>query len=130
MTHEDPDDLVTIVTTETEFEAESLAVVLRDAGIDAFTFGSSFSALPVQQHWNRVPLQVRRRDAERAKARLDRVKQDSVDIDWDSVDLGERDDDRPLTPVDHVPILARIGLYVGIAIMLLAFLGFIAMLLY
>ncbi|MCA9295159.1 MAG: hypothetical protein KC983_01555 [Phycisphaerales bacterium] len=120
MTFEDPDDLVTIITTETEFEAETLALVLRDAGIEAVTFGNSFSALPVQQHWNRVPLQVRRRDAERAKARLTVVKQESIDIDWDSVDIGEREDRHPLTPIGHVPYLAKIGLVIGIVIMLLA----------
>jgi hypothetical protein len=127
MTFEDPDDLVTIITTETEFEAQTLALVLRNAGIEAVTFGSSFSALPVQQHWNRVPLQVRRRDAERARARLIVVKQESIDIDWDSVDIGEREDRHPLTPIGHVPALARVGLVVGILLIVLAAIGAIYM---
>jgi len=125
VSYEDPDDLVTIITTETEFEAETLALVLRNAGIEAVSFGSTFSALPVQQHWNRVPLQVRRRDAERAKAHLRAVKSESVDIDWDSVDIGERVDRTPLTPVGRMPILARVGLVVGCALMILALVGFV-----
>ncbi len=88
----DPDQLVTLTTATSEFTAHLLLAILEDAGIDAFTFGSTGTTLGVtgqstNPRWG-VPVQVRRRDLDRARSTLQANRRDSVDIDWDMVDVG------------------------------------------
>ena len=52
-----------------------------------------------------------------------------VDLDWDEVDVGERDDDLPLTPVNRMPLLARIGFAVAVAVLILTLAVMISMVL-
>jgi hypothetical protein len=102
-----PSDLATLTTCPSEFEAHSLVAVLRNEGIEAFAFGTARSALPMTSRWLEVPVQVRAEDLERARAALARNRQDSIDIDWEEIDVGERDDALPLTPTNHVPSMVR-----------------------
>jgi hypothetical protein len=122
----DPDDLVTLVSKPTEFEAHALVVVLEEAGINAFAFGMPQSLAPLGGPVTAVPVQVRRADLERAQRAMEKNIADSVDLDWDSVDVGERTDRLPLTTRRGMPWPARIGFAVAAAaliIMLLAALG-------
>ena len=66
-----------------------------------------------------MPVQVRRADLERARAALEKNTSDSVDLDWDEVDVGEREDHLPLTPVNRMPLLARIGFALAVAVVVL-----------
>ena len=116
MNHEDPDELVTLTTRPTEFEANVLVAVLEEAGIEAFAFGAMRAALPLSERLTSVPVQVRRRDLEQAKAALAQNVADSVDLDWDEVDVGERDDNLPLTQRNGLPLIPRIGLLTVILI--------------
>ena len=82
-------DLVTLAAPPTEFEANLLAVVLRDHGIDAFVFASSASGIgiPFCSGTLGVPLQVKSDDVEEARRVLASNKRDSIDIDWDELEL-------------------------------------------
>ena len=90
-------DLVTLAAPPTEFEANLLAVVLRDHGIDAFVFASSASGIgiPFCSGTLGVPLQVKADDVEEARRVLASNKRDSIDIDWDELELaGQKNPNR------------------------------------
>ena len=104
-------DLVTLVSPPTEFEANILAIVLRDNGIDAFvfsdpgaTFGVSFSSGTLG-----FPLQVPKDDLETARRILLENKRHSIDIDWDELELVGGD----ATPYEPkmMPISARVAFF-------------------
>src|SRR5688572_3109245 len=84
-----PDDLVTLTTTETVFQAGIIVAVLDEAGIQAFSFDGLSALYPLGQRLTPAVVQVRRADLERARAALNQNVADSVDIDWDEVDVGE-----------------------------------------
>ncbi len=119
MTESDPDALETLRTVNSEFEAHTLVAVLREEGIEAHVFAAMHASLPLGQRRFGVPVQVRRADLERARAALEKNATDSVDLDWDEVDVGEREDQLPLTPVNRMPLLARIGFAVAVAVVVL-----------
>ena len=120
MTSEDPDQLVTITMATSEFTAHILIAILDDAGIEAMSFGSTGTTLGVtgqiaNPRWG-VPVQVRRRDADAAKAVLLANRRDSIDIDWDMVDVGQSGPHTSSTP--HPPIAARVGWFVAVALVM------------
>lgn len=123
----DPNNLVTLTTRPTEFEANALVVVLRDAGIEAFAFGAP-QTLAFGQLYAPVPVQVRRADLDRARLALEKNVSDSVDLDWDSVDVGERVDDLPLTASTGMPLLAKIGYAAAVIAIVVMLLGALVML--
>jgi hypothetical protein len=86
-------DLVTLTTAPSEFEANLLAIVLRDNGIDAFVFAASSSGMGVSLSGGTigVPLQVRSNDVIEAKQILSSNKRNSIDIDWDELELSGND---------------------------------------
>ncbi len=104
-----PDDLVTLTTTETDFQAGILVAVLDNAGIKAFSFGAVSAMEPLGKRLTPVVVQVRQADVDRARAALAQNVADSVDLDWDQVDVGERVDDLPLTTREGMPPAARIA---------------------
>ena len=88
----DPDQLVTITTATSEFTAHILISILEDAGVQAFTFGSTGTTLGVagqstNPRWG-APVQVRRADLDTAREILLANRRDSIDIDWNQVDVG------------------------------------------
>ncbi len=87
-------DLVTLVAPQTEFEANILAIVLRDHGIDAFVFALPAIGMGVNlsQGTVGVPLQVRQEDIEVARQILLDNKQNSIDIDWDELERSGGDE--------------------------------------
>jgi hypothetical protein len=80
--------------------------------IDAFAFGTVTGAsmgmgiLP-------VPVQVRAADLQRAQAALKQNVADSVDLDWDEVDVGEREDQLPLSTRQGMPVMAKVSVVVA-----------------
>ena len=66
---------------------------------------------------------VKPEDLERAKEILDNCVADSVDLDWDEVDVGEREDYLPVGPVGRVPRLAKIALTIFLLSLLAWLLG-------
>lgn len=131
----DPDTLVTIRSTRTEFEASTVAAVLEDSGIRARVFATTANWVGWEGGiGNNVRVQVRRGDVERAEAVLKKNRQDSVDLDWDQVDVGVMEDlapeARPRFSMERLVArrhgrarVVRIGLIMIAATMLVAFLG-------
>jgi hypothetical protein len=122
--HEDADRLETLLVATSEFAANAIVVVLEDAGIEARAFGTIQGGLgfPLGHHtfgWG-TPVQVRASDLERAQNALDQARRDSVDIDWDSVELGEPEGSPP-PMTTGMPIPARLAFSVT-AIMVLVLL--------
>ncbi len=117
---EDSDELTTLSTAETPFAAHTIVMVLENAGIEAIALDAIQGGIGLPLNKARgVPIQVRRSDLDRAKAALEANTADSVDIDWDEVDLGEREDNLPLNTPGRVPPLVWVALG-AMALLLLA----------
>ena len=88
-------DLVTLIAPQSEFEANILAIVLRDHGINAFVFSSAHLGLgvPLSHGTYGVPLQVRREDVADARRILLENRRNSIDVDWDELELAGSDED-------------------------------------
>ena len=114
-------DLVTLVCLPTEFEANILAIVLRDNGIDGFVFATPTIGVGVGLNLGQlgVPLQVKREDVENARQVLLENKRHSIDIDWDELEAGDNDySDFP----KPMPITARVAFFVVLALLSLGLL--------
>ena len=124
-----PDDLVTLTTVETQFQAGIIVAVLEDTGIKAFSFGALNALYPISQRITPVVVQVRQGDLEAARAALKQNVADSVDIDWDEVDVGELEDAAPSKPRDHrrMPFLSRLGFVAALLAILAMFILAVAL---
>ena len=101
----DPDELVVLKETRTEFEASTIAASLEDAGIPARVYtGAANVILGGANVIDSAKVMVRAADRERALAQLRSIKQDSVDIDWSEVDVGDTID-----PPDAFPLCPACG---------------------
>lgn len=109
--------LVTIATVGNEFEANLMVAQLANEGIDAVCFPGGHAALPLSAKRFRIPVQVRDSDEESAREALDAI--DDSEIDWETVDVGEREDDLPLHVPGRMPLPAIIAATV-VALLLLA----------
>lgn len=87
---QDPEILVELTSARTEFEAETIAETLRSEGIPAEVFGLSSRVAQWELGINTAQkIMVRRQDVVRANEVLKANKADSVDLDWDEVDVGQ-----------------------------------------
>ena len=104
-------DLVTLICPPTEFEANILAIVLRDHGIEAFVFATPAIGVGVElsSGWRGVPLQVKKEDVEIAKQVLLDNKRHSIDIDWDELQISDEDNLEYVSM--PMPITARIAFF-------------------
>jgi len=129
MTAEEHCEVAVVVRVPTEFEAHTIAAILHESGIEA-------TVAPGAPSWTgQVALSpaaqgsaviVRSADLRRARTVLDESDRDSVDLDWDEVDVGDREDNLPLTPVGRMPIPAKIAAALAAAILIVtALLGLV-----
>ncbi len=86
---EDPDTLVDLTTTGSEFESSVIVESLKARDIPAFTFSNAGMTLQWEVAAS-LPFRVsvRRKDVELAREVLRAVQADSIDIDWSQVDVG------------------------------------------
>ncbi len=108
----DQDDLEPVAATETEFEAQTKAVVLRAEGIECAVVHNAPSwtgQMSLSPTGRGAFVLVKRQDADQARKILQQRIDDSVDLDWDEVDVGEREDTLPLRQINGMPILAKIA---------------------
>lgn len=95
--NDDPLQLVDLTTARTEFEAAVMVNALESRGIRARVFGLVGSTMQWEIAATQpIRVQVMRKDVEAAHAALTETRQDSVDIDWSEVDVGEPE--TPLPP--------------------------------
>ncbi len=86
----DPDQLVLFTSARTEFEGRTIAVTLEAAHIPARVFAAGANMLQWEGGYtDPIKVMVRRADLARAGAALKQNKQDSVDLDWSEVDVGQ-----------------------------------------
>jgi hypothetical protein len=121
MMTDENDELAVVVRVPTEFEAHTIAAILHEGGIKATVAPGAPSwtgqiALGATDQGSAVV--VRSDDLRRARTVLDESDRDSVDLDWDKVDVGDREDNLPLTPVGRMPIPAKIAAALAAAILI------------
>ena len=129
----DPDQLVTLTSARTEFEGSLMRSVLEDAGIRARVFATSAAGLQWEGGYtDPIKVQVRRADLVKAAQVLKKNKQDSVDLDWADIDVGEMEPGAPPAPFGKTTFwerrakrrrVARLGFTLLAASMLIAFIG-------
>ena len=118
-------DLAVVTVAVSEFEASAKVAVLEDHDIRATVSRNAPSwtgQMSISPTARGASVLVRRDDLERARAILEANAQDSVDLDWDEVDVGEREDDLPLTEPGRMPAAARFALVVAIGLIAVALL--------
>lgn len=129
MTSSDFQGLEPVVVVSTEFEAQTKAAVLESEGIvcRVITLTPAWTgSMNLSSSWQGTAVLVKPQDFEMAKQLLKKRVDDSVDLDWDEVDVGEREDSLPLTPVGRKELLARFAFFV---ILLSAFIGLLGLVL-
>ncbi len=117
------EDLALLATTATEFEAQMKAAVLRDQGIEARVLPAPPGAVhpgPLVPAPAAASVWVKRDDLGRARALLERTIRESGEIEWETSDVGAREDQLPLHAPGRMPLLVRAGLAVAVAAILLA----------
>lgn len=123
-------DPVTVATTATEFEAQTKAAVLEAEGITCRVVSNSPSwtgQVALSASGAGAVVLVAAEDADRAGDILkDRIA-DSVDLDWDEIDVGEREDTLPLRPIGSMPMPAKIAATVTGLILIASVIGGIIM---
>ena len=121
MTADEHPELGVVVRVPSEFEAHTIAAILHESGIEATVTPGAPSwtgqvALSPAAQGSAVV--VRTADLQRARTVLRDSDRDSIDLDWDEVDVGDRDDNLPLTPVGRMPIPAKIAAALAAAILI------------
>ena len=115
-------DLLKILHTETEFEAHARAAVLHEEGIDARVIrdGATWSGmLRISATEGGAGVWIRQEDEMAALAALEQNVADSVDLDWDEVDVGTPIDDENYTSRQGMPVPARIAFMVAVLMLLM-----------
>lgn len=82
----DPDTLVTLLSTRTEFEGETIAEALRARGIPAVVHATSAHILPwPSPNFASVRVVVQAGRLDEARRLLDDVRKEAAGIDWNQV---------------------------------------------
>ncbi|MEQ9616957.1 MAG: DUF2007 domain-containing protein [Phycisphaerales bacterium] len=87
-------DLIELTTTPNEAQAGILRAVLEDAGIPSHLSVGGGVMANAEFGMTFVPtsIWVRKDDLDQARAVLEDNRSDSIDLDWDEVDVGELED--------------------------------------
>ncbi len=112
MTADEHHELGVVVRVPTEFEAHTIAAILHESGIEATVAAGApwwTGQVPLSPAGQGSAVVVRPADLQRARTVLRESERDSIDLDWDEVDVGDREDSLPLTPVGRMPIPAKIA---------------------
>jgi len=118
-----PDALAEVASTVGEFEANIIAATLRSEGIEASVFrsvGSMLGCGPIVTK-DAVRVMVRAADLESARAILERSREESIDLDWSSVDVGVRVDEP--ARATEAEAISRSLRWMGVALLVLVAVG-------
>jgi hypothetical protein len=121
MSERAPEPWATVAACRTPFEAHAIAALLRDEGFEAEVLDAAHLSLggALGGRLRDVPVLVPPADLEAAREILAVRSEESRDIDWDSIDVGHREDDLPLRRPGRMPVLAVIGLIVAALIIVM-----------
>jgi len=126
-----PETLVTLTVQPTEFHANTIVALLQDHGIEAHAFGTGTSWLGLAMWANLgglrgVPVQVQQKNLHAAQDIINKRKAESVDIDWDELDVGEPDkSSTQQSTTTRTPVLAQLSFVVAVAIVIVTIIGLI-----
>lgn len=124
MTHDDnQSDLARVAQTATEFEAHAKAAVLHEEGIDAQVICDAptwTGHLSLGHNEFVASVWVRREDLEAAQQLLEQTVADSVDIDWDEVNVGQPEDESNGEYHQSMPATAKFAFIVTLIVVLLS----------
>jgi hypothetical protein len=84
----DPSELVDLTSVTSEFEGATIVEALRAQGIPANHYGGGLAGFRADVP-GFVRVVVRRQDLGKAQLALRAIHADSIDIDWDEVDVGQ-----------------------------------------
>lgn len=118
-----PETPVDLKTLPNEMEAGLIQSILDDAGIESWAVDASDWMLGTfgATSFKPTTVQVRAADLERARTLLDRNREDSVDIDWSKVELGDAEGQAGLEEQTHPRLpRARVASTVVVVAMILA----------
>ncbi len=123
MTHDDEQsDLARAARTATEFEAHAKAAVLHEEGIDAKVICDSptwTGQISLGHNEYNASVWVRREDLEAAEQLLKQTIADSVDIDWDDVNVGQPEEESSGEYSQSMPATAKFAFIVTLIVVLL-----------
>lgn len=134
--NDEQESLTTLCHCRTTGEAEAIRIALNAADIEAFVFSNSAAGVHVgMTSTTPSELQVPTSQLEQARRALALIESDAARIDWEQVDVGE-----PSAEVANAlkhqaaahaahSVAMRLGPILGIAILLLALIGFVVILL-
>lgn len=90
-----PKDLVPVTDASGPAEAHIVASMLRESGIEAFVFDTANQTLQwdAPRIINPYLIHVKHEDLERARQLIKSNREESVDLDWDEVDVGSAVDE-------------------------------------
>jgi len=90
-----PQDLVPVTDAAGPAEAHIIASMLRESGVEAFVFDTANQALQwdAPRIINPYLVHVKREDLDRARQLIKSNREESVDLDWDEVDVGTQTDE-------------------------------------
>lgn len=127
----EPNEPAVLLTARGSVEAHAVVAMLAEAGIVASALDSAHlgAGTPLAGGAHCVPVRVRADELERARALLEAGLGASRDIDWDTLDVGERADRLPLRTPGRMPLPARIAFMITVLFVLVAlFAGVVALL--
>ena len=115
-----PDEPAVLITARSSIEAHSIVALLAEAGVEASALDAAHLAAgtPLAEGAHRVPVHVRADELERAREILETNLADSVNIDWETLDVGERGDTLPLRTPGRMPLPARIAFVITVLVAL------------
>lgn len=118
----DPDAPVVLTTSPLEAVAAAIAAALRERGIPAEVAGGALTGLRAETVVSAQVL-VRRADLQLARDALAALKSESIDIDWDHVDLSSSSSPELRLETSPWPAVLRwlLAAYVGGALLLLCY---------
>ena len=121
-------DIARVALLDTEFEAHTKASLLIAGGIETRVICEAPSwtgQMAISNTAKGAGVWVHRDDLEEARSILKQNAVDSVDLDWDEVDVGEREDQLPLKESPGIPLAAKLGFAVAALILMMLLFGFL-----
>ena len=88
-------DPVILLTVPTSFEAEIIKASLDAAGIEAQALTTLYDIdgpMSLASETPGVPVLVPRNQAQTAREHLEKIRNESLDIDWDKIDVGDQEE--------------------------------------
>lgn len=120
-------EMVRAILADSEIEAHARASVLIAGGIDARVICEAPSwtgQMAISNTAKGAGVWVHKDELDQARSLLKQNAADSVDLDWDEVDVGQREDELPLKDSAGIPLAAKLGFTVAALIMLMMLVGF------